>query len=190
MNAAAPGGFAAPKFPTIGIPCRRQSAKIGRRPPERDAQIRTSHVADEERVACEDRLRLGRAAVEIVDDDGNRFGGVARGLEGRQPHSSELDHIAIADRRERVFGSSRGAEIDRGAGPIAQFEMTCDEVGVEVCEQDVLDLQAVLRSERQVLVDVPLRIDDGRRVCQLVTNEVRRVREAIQIKLLQDHRCR
>ena len=44
------------------------------------------------------------------------------------------------------------------------------------------------RRERQVLVDVALRIDDGRRPRLLVADQVRRVREAIQIELFQDHR--
>ena len=64
----------------------------------------------------------------------------------------------------------RGAEIDRRAGAIAQLEVTGDEVGVEVREEDVRDPQAVLGGEREVLIDVALRIDDGRRVRLLVAD--------------------
>ena len=66
--------------------------------------------------------------------------------------------------------------------------MPGDEVGVEVREEDVRDPQAVLGGEREVLIDVALRIDDRRRVRLLVADQIRRVREAIQIELLEDHR--
>ena len=75
--------------------------------------------------------------------------------------------VAVGERRERVLGLRRRAEIDRGADAIAQLEMAGDEVGVEVRQEDVRDAQAVLVGEREVLVDVALRIDDrgDRRVC-------------------------
>ena len=52
---------------------------------------------------------------------------------------------------------------------------------------DVRDRQAVLGGERQVLLDVALRIDDRRGVRLLVADEIRRVRQAIQVELVQDH---
>jgi len=45
----------------------------------------------------------------------------------------------------------------------------------------------VIRSERQVLIDVALRIDDRGQATPLVANKVRGVREAVQIELSQDH---
>ena len=57
-----------------------------------------------------------------------------------------------------------GAQIDRGAGAVAQLEVPGDEIGVKVREEDVRDPQAVLAGERQVLIDVALRIDDGGRL--------------------------
>jgi hypothetical protein len=45
----------------------------------------------------------------------------------------------------------------------------------------------MLRGERQVLFDVALRVDDGRRARLLVADEIRRVREAIQVELFEDH---
>ena len=139
-------------------------AEIGRRPAERHAQIRTPDVADKQRVAGQHRVRLGGAAIEVVDEDGDRFGvwpGVSSAV---QPHPAEFDDVAVGERRERVLRLGCGAEIDRRAGAIAQLEMAGDEVGVEVREEDVRDSQAVLPGERDVLIDVALRIDDGRRM--------------------------
>src|SRR5262249_21161101 len=90
-------------------------------------------------------------------------------------------------RREGVLRFRRRAEIDRGAGAVAQLEMTGDEVGVEVGEEDVRDAQAVRVGEGQVLIDVALRGDDGCGAGLLVADQVRRVREAIQIELVEDH---
>ena len=40
--------------------------------------------------------------------------------------------------------------------------MTRDEIGVEMRQQYVRDAQIVRARERQILIDVALRIDDGR----------------------------
>ena len=64
--------------------------------------------------------------------------------------------------RERILGLGGRAQIDRRAGTIAQLEMPRDEVGVQVGQQDVFDREAVLRRKGEVLVDIALRIDDGR----------------------------
>ena len=166
----------------------QQAAEIAGRPPERHAQIRPADVADKQRVAGQHGLRLGLAAIEVVDDEGNRLGRVPRRLERLQPHSPQVDDVAVVERRERILGPRGGAQIDRRAGAIAQLEVAGDEVGVEVGEEDVRDPQAVLGGEGEVLIDVALRVDDGRRVRLLVADEIRRVCEAIQIELLQDHR--
>src|SRR5262249_33677077 len=66
-------------------------------------------------------------------------------------------------------------------------QMSGDEIRVEVRQKNVPDREPVLARERQVLIDVPLRIDDGRRPGLLIADEVRRVRETIEIKLLENH---
>jgi len=56
-----------------------------------------------------------------------------------------------------------------------------------VREDDVLDAKLMVGGERDVLFDVALGIDDARRAGLLVADDVRRVRQAIQIKLMKDH---
>jgi len=58
---------------------------------------------------------------------------------------------------------------------------------VKVRQEDVPDLEVVLGRGRQVLLDVPLRIDHGRGPRSLVSDEIRCVREAAQIELFEDH---
>ncbi len=163
-------------------------AKVVRGPAERDPEIRPANVADEQRVAREDRIGLGGAPIEIVHENGNRFGGVARCLERGQPDLAELDDIAVAERRERVFRLRLRTEIDPDAGTVPQLEMSGDEVGVKVREEDVRDPQVVLGREGEILIDVALRIDHGCRARAGVADQVRGVCQAIQVKLLQDHR--
>ena len=165
----------------------QQTAEIARRPTECHAQIGTTDVTDEKRVASEHGLRIGGAAIEIVDDEGNRLDGVSWRLEYLQPDSTEVDDITVVERSEFVLGSRGGAEIDRRPGAIAQLEVTGDEVRVEVREEDVPDPQIVLGGERKIVIDVALWIDDSRRARLLVPDEVRRVRQTIQVKLLEDH---
>ena len=108
-------------------------------------------------------------------------------LERRQADLAEVDDVAVSERREPVLGLRGRAQIDGGAGPVAQFKMAGDEVGVKVGEEDVRDAQAVCLGIRDVLVHVPLRVDHGRRVRRFVADEIRGVREAVQIELFQDH---
>ena len=101
---------------------------------------------------------------------------------------SELDPIAIGERRECVLRFRGGAEIDLRPDPIAQLEMAGDEIGVKVREDDVTNPQGVVLGKRDIFVDVALRVDHHRLAGLFVSNQIRRVREATEIKLVQDHR--
>ena len=60
----------------------------------------------------------------------------------------------------KAYSAGLRAQVDRRAGAIAQLEVPGQKVGVQVGENDVADRQPVLLRERQVLLDVALRIDD------------------------------
>jgi len=77
--------------------------------------------------------------------------------------------------------------MDDRTGPVSQLNVAGDEIGVEMREEHVRDSQAVLVGERDVLIDIPLRIDNGRDAGPFVTDEVGRVGQAVQVKLFQDH---
>ena len=59
---------------------------------------------------------------------------------------------------------------------------------MEVREEHMLDSQTMLGREREVLIHVPLRVDDSGRARLLVSDPIRGMRKAIKIKLLQNHR--
>ena len=79
--------------------------------------------------------------------------------------------------------------MDGRAAAVAQFEMAGDEVGVEVREEDVTDLEAELVSVVEILLDVALRVDDDGGVAGFVAEQVGGVGEAAKIVLFQDHVC-
>lgn len=162
-------------------------AQIVGRPAERRAQVGTSDVADEERVAGEHRVRNRVAGVEVEHEHRDRLGRVPGRLERLEPDTSHLDGVPVAERREGVLGGRRSAQVDRRAGAVAKLEVSRDEVRVQVRQDDVCDPQLVLCGERQVLVDVTLRIDDGSDAGLFIGHDVRSVCEALQVKLLEDH---
>ena len=166
-------------------------AEIGRRPAERDAQIGTADVADEQRVAGQHAVRHGSRS---------RRGRRRRARSTRRcgPASRAQRCAPCRTRRRRRRRPARTAysaladcaEVDRRAETVAKLEMAGDEVRVEVRQEDVLDLEAVLAGEREIPIDVALRIDDGRHTRLLVTDEVRRVGETAEVELLKNHKVR
>ena len=165
-----------------------QRAELLGAPAERRAQVGAADVADEERVAGQERVRALGVGLEVVDEDRDRLGRVAGRLERDEPDLAELDRVAVGERRELVLGLRPGAEVDPRADAVAQLEVAGEEVGVEVREEDVLDPAAAALGVGDVLVDVALRVDDGRDAGCLVGDEVRRVGEAAEVVLLEDHR--
>ena len=135
-------------------------------------------------------MRALGVGVEVVDEDRDRLRRVAGRLERLESHLSELDRVAVGERRELVLGLGPRAQIDLRADAIAQLEMAGQEVGVEMRQQDMLDPQPRRSRIGDVGVDVPLRIDDRRDSGCLVGDEVRRVGEATEVVLLEDHRRR
>ena len=77
--------------------------------------------------------------------------------------------------------------MDGRTATVAQFQVAGDEVGVEVAEEDMADLEAKFFRVGQVLLNVALRVDDdGGRTC-LVSQQIGGVGKAAQIVLFQNH---
>ena len=153
----------------------------------RAAQVGAAHVADEQGVAGENGLRVGICGRAVVNDDGDRFGCVAGGFQYFQAHAAEFESVAIAVRNKRVRRFGGGAEMDGCADAIAQLQMPGDEIGVEMGQEYVLDLQGMLRREGNIVIRVALRVDDDGGTGLLVADDVRGVGEAGKIELLEDH---
>src|SRR5262245_13433297 len=126
--------------------------------------------------------------LEVVDEDRNRFDRMARRFEHLQANlASQQQTLAISHRRERIFGASLGAKINRGARAVPEFEMAGQKIGVKVGEEDAANDEPLLSRGLDVNVHVTLRVDDKCRVRAQIANEVGRVREALEIKLFENH---
>ena len=114
---------------------------------------------------------------------------MAGGLENLEAHAGEVERVAIVHGVEGVLGDGAGAEMDGGAATVAELEVAGDEVGVEVREEDVTDLEAEFFGVVEVLLNVALGVDDDGGVAGFVAEEIGGVGEAAQVVLFQDHVC-
>ncbi len=109
-----------------------------------------------------------------------------RRFQNLQSYPPELQNIPIA-KSSKCVGCLRGRpQADRGAGAIAQFKMPGNEIGVQMRQEHVLDRQPILAGKRNVLVRVALRINNDGGTRLLIPNDVRRMRQAWQVELLED----
>jgi hypothetical protein len=80
-----------------------------------------------------------------------------------------------------------GSEVDGGAAAVAEFEVAGDEIGVEVSEEDVADVEAAGFGVGEVLLDVALRVDHDGGGGGLIGDQIRGVGEAAEIILFEKH---
>src|SRR5215469_6191340 len=104
-----------------------------------------------------------------------------------EAHAAEFHQSPVAERGETVSRLCGRPEVDRRPCTIAQLQMAGDEVGVQVGQEDVPDLESVLTGKPKIPIDVTLGVDDGSDVGALVPNQVRSVRETPEVELLEDH---
>ena len=107
---------------------------------------------------------------------------MARGLEHDQAHPPEPHFLAVAHGRERILRDRARTEVDRGLLAVAKLQMTGDEVGVEMSQEHVCDSAAEPPRISDVLLDIPLRIDDRRLTAVLIGDQVRRVGQTAEVR--------
>ena len=80
-------------------------------------------------------------------------------------------------------------DVDGGAGGGAQPSVTGDVVGVRVGFQHVLDLNADVARELEVLLDGQARVHDGGHARVLVADQIGRAAQVVVDELPEDHRA-
>lgn len=149
-------------------------------------QVGASDIADEQRVAGEDAVRDGVVGV-LVHEDADGLGGVPGRLHDLQGDVTEGDPLALGERADRVLGLGPSAVSDPGAGLVRHLQVAGDEVRMEVRVDHADHREAVRGGVGQVLGDVPARVDDHRLARALVGNHVRRLGEAVEVVLVEEH---
>ena len=157
----------------------------------RGEQVGTPDVADEERVAGEHGCGLGtlalRRAGQVAHHDRDRLGCVARRRQELQLDIAHGDALAVVHQPGGEPGSGGVAEDDLGAGRGGQLQVARQEVGVEVRLDHVGDGQPRGLGVTQVLVDVATGVHHRGQTARLVGDQVRGLREALQVVLVDLH---
>ncbi len=124
---------------------------------------------------------------KIEDEDADRLDGVPGRFQHLQPQAGKLQRGAIRHGDERILSLGAAAQVDCGAAAVAKLQMAGDKVGVEVGEKDMADGESVSSGVSEVLLDIALGIDNDGGRGRLVGQQVRGVRQAAKIVLLQEH---
>jgi hypothetical protein len=151
-----------------------------------DREVRARDVADEQRVARQHRPRLGTAG-GVDQREGGVLGPVARCVQRPHPDAAELELPPVLDGLVVVVGLRVAVDVDRGPRRGHQPAVAGDVVRVVVRLEHVLDRHAHVPGEREVLVDVELRIDDRGDARVLVADQVRRAPQVVVGDLAEDH---
>jgi hypothetical protein len=149
-----------------------------------DGQVRAGHVADEERVPGQEEPRRVVAA-PVLDGEGEVLGPVARRAEGGDARVAELQRRPVGERLVVVLGAGLGAHPQGGAGRGGEAPAAGEVVGVVVRLEDVADPDVVLVRELEVVLDLPLRVDDRRLAA--VGDHVRGAAEVLVQDLAEEH---
>ena len=102
-------------------------------------------------------------------------------------HVPETQLIAVAEGLDREVDVGTLAVRDRGARLGCELEVPAEEIGVDVRLDHALDAQTVSVGVVEVDLHVAPRIDDHRTARALVTDEVRRLGQAVQVVLHEMH---
>ena len=164
-----------------------ECSELIRAPAEGGTKVGAADVADEQRVARQHRVGVGLVG-GVVDDERDRLRRVTRSLERLECHArAQLQHVTIRQGLERKLRLSARAEADRRADLITQLEMSRDEIGMEVGQDRVANLEPLLLRIGDVLVDVTLRVNDRSDPASLVRHEVGGVSQAAEVVLREYH---
>ena len=146
-------------------------------------------VAHEEGVAGQHGPRLV-AALGVDQRERRVLGPVARRMDRAHANAPELELPAVLERLVVVVRRGVAVDVDRRAGRGRQPPVAGHVVGVVVRLEDVLDVDAEVAREVQVLLDLELGIDHRHDTRLLVADEVGRAPEVVVGDLAEDHASR
>src|SRR6185503_7315583 len=114
------------------------------------------------------------------DQPGDALRRMPRRLDGAQLDGAEPQRVAVAHGAMRKLRAGFRSDDDLRSGARGELPMPADEVGVQMRLDDVADRQPEPRRLVDVLIDVPLRIDD--RAFPAVAGEVGGVGETGKVE--------
>jgi hypothetical protein len=73
--------------------------------------------------------------------------------------------------------------MDLRSSPVSQFQVTRQEIGMKVRQNDVPDVKSEVGGILQILIHIPLGIHHSGSLCLFVSNQVRGVCQATEVVL-------
>ena len=130
----------------------------------------------------------GSGAARGVDErERGVLGPVPGRVDGAHDHAAQRELPAVLERLVLVLGLRERVDVDQRAGRRREPAVARDVVGVVVGLEDVLDRDAEVAREPQVLADVQPRVDHGRDARFVVADEVGGAAEVLVRDLAEDH---
>ena len=151
-----------------------------------DREVGPGDVADEQRVAAEQRPG-GVVAAGVAQQEGGVLGPVPRRVDRLDRHLAEVEDPAVGERLVRILGLGQLMDVDRRAGGAGEAPMSGDVVGVVVGLQHVLDPHPVQPRQAAVGIDVPLRIDHRRVPRIAIGDQIGGAAEVLVDDLAEEH---
>ncbi len=153
-----------------------------------DREVGAGDVADEQAVAGEHRPRL-RAAGGVDQRERGVLRAVARGVQGADHQAAQLELPAVVEGLVLVVGARQAVDVDARARGGDQPAVPGDMVRVVVRLQDMLDGDAPVSRQLEVLVDLEAGIDHRCDPGALISHQVRGASEVVVGDLAEDHRA-
>jgi hypothetical protein len=151
-----------------------------------DGQIGPRDVAHEQAVARQHGPGL-RAPVLVDQRERRVLGAMARRVQRAHGHVAERELPAVVERLVLVVHPRLAVDVDGRAGRRRQPPVARDVVGVVVRLEDVLDGNAHVAGQPQVLVDVEPGVDHRADPGALVADQVRGAAEVVVDDLTEQH---
>ena len=87
---------------------------------------------------------------------------------------------------ELILSLSTCTKINSGPGLLPQLNVSSQDVGMEVRQEDILNLPVIRFGVVEILLNIPLRIDDRGHTGPLSRDQVGRVGQATEVILTKD----
>ena len=150
-------------------------------------QVGAPHVPDEQGVARQHAVGHGVRGV-LVHEDADGLGRVPGGFHDLQGDVPQADPLPLREVAHRVLGPGPASVADPGTGPGRHLQVPGHEVRVEMGVDDADDGETASFRVGKVLGDVASWIHDDGVTTGLVGDHVRRLGQAVQVVLGEEHR--